>query len=57
MPVETYGEAASSESCHEWFQKFKKDEFDIVDKECSGSLKVYEDEELEALLDQDSCQT
>ena len=44
--VETYGEAAFSErNCREWFQKFKNGEFDI------------EDEELEALLDQDSCQT
>ena len=46
--VETYDEAALSErSCLGWFQKFKNGEFD-------GRLKVYEDEELEALLDQDS---
>ena len=51
---ETYGEAALSErSCREWFQKFKNGEFDIKHKECSGRLKVYEDAELEALLDQD----
>ena len=56
--VETYGEAALSErSCREWFQKFKNGEFDIEDKESSGRPKVYEDAELEALLDQDSCQT
>ena len=56
--VETYGEAALSErSCREWFQKFKNGEFDIEDKERSGSPKVHEDAELEALLDQDSCQT
>ena len=56
--VETYGEAALSErSCHEWFQKFKNDKFDIEDKVRSGRPKVYEDAELEALLDQDSCQT
>ena len=30
---------------------------DIKDKKCSGRQKVYEDAELEALLDQDSCQT
>ena len=56
--VETYGEAALSErSCLEWFQKFKIGEFEIEDKEPSGRPKVFEDAELEALLDQDSCQT
>ena len=56
--VEICGEAALSErSCCEWFQKFKNGEFDIEDKERSGRPKVYEDAELEALLDQDSCQT
>ena len=37
-------------------QKFKNGEFDIQDKKRSGRPKVYEDAELEALLDQDSCQ-
>ena len=46
----------SERSCHEWFQKFKNGEFDIEDKECGGRPKVYEEAELEALLDQDSCQ-
>ena len=56
--VESYGEAVLSErSCCEWFQKFKNGEFDIEDKERSGRTKVYEDAELEALLDQNSCQT
>jgi len=55
--VEAYGDAALSErSWREWFQKFKNDEFDVEDKERSGRPKVYEDE-LEALLDEDSCQT
>jgi len=56
--VEAYGDAALSERSyfsHEWFQKFKNGEFD--DKERSGKPKVYEDAELEALLDEDSCQT
>ena len=56
--VETYGEAALCErNFHEWFQKFKNAKFDIEDKERSGRPKVYEDAELEALLDHDSCQT
>ena len=53
--VETHGEAALSErSCRKWFQKFKNGGFDIEDKERSGRPKVYEDAELEALLNQDS---
>ena len=56
--VEAYGEAAFSErSYREWFQKFKNGEFDIEDKERSRRSNVYKDAELEALLDQDSCQT
>ena len=56
--VVTYSEAALSEgSYREWFQKFMNGKFDIGDKERSGRPKVYEDVELEALLDQDSCQT
>ena len=56
MLVEIYGEAALSErSCREWFKKFKNSEFDIEDKERTGRPKVYA--ELEALLDQDLCQT
>ena len=54
--VETYDETALSErSCREWFQKFKNSEFDIEDKERCRRPKVYEDAELEALLDKDSC--
>ncbi|EGI65278.1 Mariner Mos1 transposase [Acromyrmex echinatior] len=56
--VEAYGKATLSErSFREWFQKFKNGEFDVEDKECSGRPKVYEDAELETLLNEDSCQT
>ena len=58
MLVEAYDEAAlSGRSCREWFQKFKNSEFDVEDKERGGRSKVYEDAELESLLDEDSCQT
>ena len=43
-------------SCRESFQKFKNGEFDTEDKERNGRPKVYEDAELEALLNHDSCQ-
>ena len=38
-------------------QKLKNGKFAIEDKERSGRPKLYEDAELEALLDKDSCQT
>jgi len=38
--VEAYGDGALSErSCREWFQKFKNGEFDVEDKERSGSVE------------------
>jgi len=55
--VEAYGDVALSErSCREWFQKFKNGEFDVEDKEHSGRPKMYEDAELEGLLDENSYQ-
>ena len=58
MFVERYGEVALSEiSCRKGFQKFMNGEFNIEVKELSERPNVYEDAELEALLDQDSCQT
>ena len=39
------------------FKSLRTGEFDVEDKERSGKPKVYEDAELEALLDEDSCQT
>lgn len=55
---EAYGEHALSErSCREWFARFKSNDFDTEDKERSGGPKKFEDEELEELLREDSCQT
>jgi len=51
--VEAYDDATLSErSCREWFQKFNG-EFDVEER--NGRPKVYEDAELKALLDEDSC--
>ncbi|EFN71498.1 Histone-lysine N-methyltransferase SETMAR, partial [Camponotus floridanus] len=56
--VETYGDHALSETtCRDWFRRFKNNDFDVEDKERSGAPKKFEDEELEALLHEDSCQT
>ncbi|KAG5314879.1 MOS1T transposase, partial [Pseudoatta argentina] len=56
MLSNTYGEAISERTCREWFQRFKNGDFDVEDQYSGGREKVYEDAELEALLDQDSCQ-
>ena len=37
--------------------RFKNNDFDVEDKERSAALKKFEDEELEALLHENSCQT
>lgn len=56
--VELYGEHSLSRTqCYEWFQRFKSGDFDIKDKQRPGVAKKFEDEELETLLDEDSCQT
>lgn len=56
--VETYGEYALSRTqCFEWFQRFASGDFDVKDKERPGQPKKFEDEELQALLDEDPSQT
>ena len=57
MLSNTYGEAAISERmCREWFQSFKNGDFDVEDRHSDGREKIFEDAELDALLEQDSCQ-
>lgn len=54
--VEAYGNCAPSEwACQEWFQRFKRDDYDV--KQRSGQPKKFEDIELQALLDENSAQT
>ena len=43
--------------CQKWFARFKSDDFDLEDEERPGQPKKFEDEKLEALLDEDCCQT
>ena len=55
--VENYGNHALSETtCRDWFRHLKNNDFDVEDKERSGTPKKFEDDELEALLHEDSCQ-
>lgn len=42
---------------HEWFHKFKNGEFDGESEEPSWRSKVYEEEDLEALLKKNSWQS
>lgn len=51
------GHTPSISTCEYWFRRFKSGDFDTDDKERSGQPKKFEDEELEALLDEDPCQT
>lgn len=56
--VETYGDhAPSNTTCKEWFRRFRSGDFDVCDKERPGQPKHFEDPELQALLDEDPCQT
>jgi len=56
--VEVYGEHTLSETiCRDWFRRFKDNDFDVNDKEHPGQPKKFQDGELEALLEEDSCQT
>jgi len=58
MLSSTCGETALSErTCREWFQHFKNGNFEVEDRHDGGREKIFEDSELEALLDEDSCQT
>lgn len=55
---DVYGEHALAEqTCRKWFARFKSGDFDLEDKERPGQPKKFEDEELEELLNEDSCQT
>ena len=56
--VEVYGEHVLAErTCQKWFARFKCGDFDLEDEERPGQPKKFEDEELEAILDEHCCQT
>ena len=56
--VEVYGEHALAErTCQKRFARFKSGYFGLEDEERPGQPKKFEREELEALLDEDCCQT
>lgn len=56
--VQAYGDRAPSyPNCRFWFQRFKSGNFDVNDKERPGQPKKFEDNDLQALLDENSAQT
>ena len=56
--VEVYGEHALAErTCQKWFTRFKSGDFGLEDEERPGQPNKFKDEELEALPDEDCCQT
>lgn len=56
--IETYGvHAPVIKTCETWFRQFKNGDFDITDNEHPGAAKKFEDEELQALLDEDPIQS
>ena len=53
-----YEDAALSETtCCDWFRRFRDGDFDVDDRPREGRPKTFEGAELEALLDEDPCQT
>ena len=55
--VEVYGKDALAErTCQKWIARFKSGDFGLEDEERPEQPKKFEDEELEALLDEDCCQ-
>ena len=55
--VEVYGKHALAEqTCQKSFARFKSGDFGLEDEERPGQPKKFEDEELQALLDEDCCQ-
>ena len=55
---QVYGDVSLSETmCRDWCRRFKNDDFDVDDRPREGRPKTFEDAELEAMLDEDPCQT
>ena len=53
-----YGKHAPSQNtCERWFKCFKNDNFSMKDNDRPGRSSAFEDQELQALLNEDACQT
>ena len=47
----------SKSTCEYWYKRFQKGDFDVSDRERAGAPVKVDDQELQALLDENSCQT
>lgn len=47
----------SKSTCEYWYKRFKEGDFDVSDRERTGPPVKVDDQELQALLDENSCQT
>ena len=47
----------SESTCRQWLRIFRNHNFDLEDKEREGEPKRFEDEDLEAILYEDPCQS
>ena len=55
---EVYGShAPSQDTCERWFKRFKENGFDLKDKVRPGQPKIFEDQQLQDLLDDDPSQS
>lgn len=56
--AEVYGEdAITVRACQKWFKRFKEGDFDLSNKDRGRPPKQFEDDDLQALLDEDDAQT
>ena len=54
----TFGDTSVSyETVRKWFARFRDGNFSFEDDPRPGAVKKFEDEELQALLDENPCQT
>ena len=47
----------SATICRDWFRRFKSGDFDLKEKERRGRPNKFENEDLEAFINKDRCQT
>lgn len=58
MLSNTYGKTIISErTCRNWYERFRSGDFQVEDRHSGGRDRAFEDEEVEALLNEDSCQS
>ena len=57
LPEAYIDNALTETTCRAWFRRFKAGDFDVEDKERPGHPKMFQDNELQVLLDENDAQT